>query len=94
MQHLDLSGTWRCEIPGMRREAILPGTLDTNAIGFADTVKFPSQVSRTGPRRTAELSTVGRAAVTNEKVTSAGSSKCSASTMRTVCSSRSVRAVR
>ena len=37
MQHLDLSGTWRCEIPGMRREAILPGTLDTNAIGFADT---------------------------------------------------------
>ncbi|MBE5799700.1 MAG: hypothetical protein E7321_07095 [Clostridiales bacterium] len=37
MQTIDLSGAWRCEIPGIVCEAILPGTLDENAIGFPDT---------------------------------------------------------
>ena len=37
MKVFDLCGAWRCEIPGMRKDAVLPGTLDTNAIGFADT---------------------------------------------------------
>ena len=37
MTIFDLSGAWRCEIPGQTCEAILPGTLDENAVGFPDT---------------------------------------------------------
>ncbi len=36
MEYLDLSGTWRCEIPGLCTEMQLPGTLDENGIGFPD----------------------------------------------------------
>ena len=36
MKYLDLSGTWKCEIPGMEAEIHLPGTLDENGIGFPD----------------------------------------------------------
>ena len=32
----DLSGTWRCRIPGMEKDAALPGTLDENGIGFPE----------------------------------------------------------
>ena len=32
----DLSGLWRCEIPGIRAELRLPGTLDEGGIGFPD----------------------------------------------------------
>ena len=33
---IDLSGLWRCEIPGIRAELRLPGTLDEGGIGFPD----------------------------------------------------------
>ena len=36
MKYLDLSGTWKCEIPGMEAKIHLPGTLDENGIGFPD----------------------------------------------------------
>ncbi len=32
----DLSGAWLCRIPGMEKEARLPGTLDENGIGFPE----------------------------------------------------------
>ena len=37
MAHIDLSGAWRCEIPGQAGQMRLPGTLDEAGIGHADT---------------------------------------------------------
>ncbi len=39
MKYFDLSGSWTCEIPGMRGEIRLPGTLDESGIGFPDDPK-------------------------------------------------------
>ena len=36
MQLIDLSGMWKCEIPGWRGNMRLPGTLDENGIGYPD----------------------------------------------------------
>lgn len=38
MEYIDLSGIWHCRIPGQRADAILPGTLDENRIGFPDKI--------------------------------------------------------
>ena len=36
MQLIDLSGMWKCEIPGWQGNMHLPGTLDESGIGFPD----------------------------------------------------------
>lgn len=36
MNCFDLSGAWRCEIPGQQADIRLPGTLDENGVGFPD----------------------------------------------------------
>lgn len=36
MKYIDLSGIWNCQIPGQSTQALLPGTLDENRIGFPD----------------------------------------------------------
>ena len=36
MEYIDLAGLWQCEIPGIRGEMRLPGTLDESGIGFPD----------------------------------------------------------
>ncbi len=41
MDTIDLSGLWRCEIPGQTGEVRLPGTLDEAGIGFSDAADAP-----------------------------------------------------
>lgn len=41
MEYIDLSGLWRCEIPGQSGEIRLPGTLDEGGIGFPDEIAAP-----------------------------------------------------
>ena len=36
MDYIDLSGLWRCRIPGQEAYVRLPGTLDENDVGFPD----------------------------------------------------------
>ena len=36
MRYVDLSGVWRCEIPGQTADMRVPGTLDESGIGFPD----------------------------------------------------------
>ncbi len=36
MKYTDLSGIWMCEIPGMKKEIRIPGTLEESGIGFPD----------------------------------------------------------
>ena len=38
MEYIDLSGIWHCRIPGQSADALLPGTLDENRIGFPDKI--------------------------------------------------------
>ncbi len=44
MQKTDLSGIWRCKIPGMSGEMRIPGTLDEAGIGFPDDPKKQWQI--------------------------------------------------
>ena len=48
MKFYDLSGLWNCEISGQKSVVILPGTLDENQIGYADSVEgqFSKKVIR------------------------------------------------
>lgn len=36
VKYIDLSGQWRCEIPGQTAVVHLPGTLEANGVGFPD----------------------------------------------------------
>ena len=38
-KYIDLSGQWRCEIPGQTTLIHLPGTLEENGVGFPDSVE-------------------------------------------------------
>ncbi len=41
MDYIDLSGLWKCEIPGRSGEITLPGTLDEGGVGFPDKITAP-----------------------------------------------------
>ena len=46
MRYVDLSGVWRCEIPGQTADMRVPGTLDESGLGFPDHPEKRERLSR------------------------------------------------